>query len=54
MIVPVENRTCPPGLEECGVDSFGNLAWLYIPYMFTERDSTVRHEEMDWGQDMPD
>lgn len=37
VIVPAENRTCPPGLEEREGDSFRNSAWLYIPYMLLGR-----------------
>lgn len=52
MIVPVEDRMCPPGLE--GVDSVKNLTRLYIPHMLTGRGSTISREEMDGGWDMPD
>lgn len=51
MILPVEKRVCPPGIEERGPGSFRNMTWLYIPCMLAGGDSTVRREEMDWGPD---
>lgn len=32
MIVPVENRICPPLLEKREVGSFRNLTWLQVLY----------------------
>lgn len=45
IIVPVENRTFPPGLQEREVVSSRNLTWVYIPYMLAGAGSTVRCEE---------
>lgn len=50
-IMPVGNRTCPPGLEEREVSSLRNLTWFYIPSMLARGGSAVRLEEMDWWQD---
>ena len=47
MIVPVENRLCPPGPEEGEVDSFRNLTWLYISYFLAGGGSTKEAKEMD-------
>ena len=53
MIIPVENRTCPSGLEEREDGSFRNLTWLCILYVLAREGNTVRHQQMDWGQDVP-
>lgn len=52
MIVPVENRMCPSGLDLEGreIGSFRNLSWLYITYLFDGGGSMVGPEEMDWGR----
>ena len=36
MIIPVENRMYPPGLEEREVVSLRNLTWLCILHMLTK------------------
>ena len=54
MIILVEYRMCLPGLRETEVGSFRNLTWVYIPSMLGGRNSIVRHEEMDCGQDIPE
>lgn len=54
MMVPMENRWCPPDLEKREVGGFRNLTWLCPPYMLATGGSNVRREEMDRGQDMPD
>ena len=54
MIVPMGNRTYSSGLEETEVGSFKNLTWLCIPYVLAVKGSTIRHEEMNWGWDVPD
>ena len=53
MIVPVENRMCPSGLEEREVGSFRNLTWLCILHMLVREGSMIKHEEMVWEWDMP-
>lgn len=47
MVLSVENRTSPPGLEKREVDSFRNLTQLYIPSLLAKGDITVRHEKVD-------
>lgn len=37
MMVPVQNRACPSGLEDKEISSFRNLTWLYIPYVLVEK-----------------
>ena len=54
MAIPAENRACSSGLEQREVGSLRNLSWLCIPYVLSWGGSTVRCDQMDWGQDMPD
>lgn len=37
MIVPAENRKCPPGREEREIGVFRNLSWLYVPHVLPGR-----------------
>ena len=41
------------GLEERKDGSFMGLTWLCILYMLSKRGNTIRHKEMDWGQNVP-
>lgn len=49
MVVLVENRMCPPSLEERAVGSFRTQICLCIPHMLAGKSSTIRLQEMDWG-----
>lgn len=57
MVRAVENKTCPPCLEEREVGSFGNLTSLCIPYLLAGVGwwwgGVGRHKGMNWGKEIP-
>ena len=53
MFTPVEKTRHSSGLEERKDGSFRGLTWLCILNMLSKRGNTIRHKEMDWGQNVP-
>lgn len=54
VIVPLENRMCPPYLEERDVFGFGTFLGSTYHACWQEGGSTVRCEKTDSRCDMPD
>ena len=55
LIVPVENRTCSPGLEEKEIGSFRSLTWFCKPCMLAWPEEAALSGMKRWtGWGMPD
>lgn len=50
MIMVVENRARPSGLEKREDGSFKTLTWSCTLHMLARRGNTVKGEEMDWAR----
>lgn len=50
LIILVENRTCPPGLEEREIGSFKNLSWFCIPSMLAWPEEEGQEGMKTWNR----